>query len=136
MGKGVYTTGEMKTGHHNVESASPDRYGQLKDFARNNRVLPPDAEYVLWRCLRQSQLGVRFRRQHPIGDYIVDFVCISENLVIEVDGGYHSELVQKQKDIFRQEKLEEMGYRVLRFSNEQVLFDIDGVLKQISECIN
>ena len=81
-GKGAYTIC-MKSDHWNVESASPDHYGLMKGYARFNRCLPTDAEYVLWQCLRRSQLGVRFRRQHAIYDYIADFVCMSENLIIE-----------------------------------------------------
>ena len=70
-------------------------------------------------------------RQHVIGDYIVDFVSRHGGLVIEVDGGYHSEPRQKEDDQLREEKLEEMGYHIIRFSNEEVLYDIDNVLNQI-----
>ena len=76
-------------------------------------------------------MGETFLRQHVIGDYIVDFVSRHGGLVIEVDGGYHSEPRQKEDDQLREEKLEEMGYHIIRFSNEEVLYDIDNVLNQI-----
>lgn len=77
-------------------------------------------------------MGVDFLRQHIIGDYIVDFVSRHDGLVIEVDGGYHSEPQQHEDDVRRENYLERMGYHVMRFSNEEVLFDIDNVIKQIT----
>ena len=73
------------------KNASPDRYGLLKAFARENRKNATLAESVLWEQLRNNTLGVKFLRQHAIGDYIVDFVSRSSGLIIEVDGGYHAE---------------------------------------------
>ena len=75
-------------------TASPDRYLLLKNFAQTNKQFPTDAEKLLWEHIRAKQLSVKFNRQHIIGDYIVDFVCIEKKLVIEVDGGYHSEYEQ------------------------------------------
>ena len=71
--------------------ASPDRYGLLKAYARENRKNATLAESVLWEQLRGNIQGVKFLRQHVIGDYIVDFVSRSGGLIIEVDGGYHAE---------------------------------------------
>ena len=80
------------------KTASPDRYGLLKAFARENRKNATLAETVLWEYLRDGELGVKFLRQHVIGDYIVDFVSRHDGLVIEVDGGYHSEPRQQEDD--------------------------------------
>ena len=74
---------------------------------------------------------MKFLRQHIIGDYIVDFVSREQGLVIEVDGGYHSEREQKEDDAIREHDLYSMGFHVLRFTNEEVLYDIDSVIQQI-----
>ena len=111
--------------------ASPDRYELLRCFARENRKRQTPAESFLWEHIRQEQLGVDFRRQHVISDYIVDFVCFDKMLVIEVDGAYHAEREQMEDDEVRTAHLEQIGFRVIRFSNEEVLFNIEGVLKKI-----
>ena len=74
---------------YDYETAAPDRYELLKDFARHNRREMTESETVLWNALREMKAGIRFRRQHPIGDYIADFICLPAKLVIEVDGGYY-----------------------------------------------
>jgi very-short-patch-repair endonuclease len=112
-------------------TASPDRYLLLKEFARKNRRNMTLAESVLWEELRGLYVGTRFNRQHVIGDYIVDFVSQREGLVIEVDGGYHAERQQKEDDEARERDLEQMGFHVMRFTNEEVLYDTDYVLSQI-----
>lgn len=86
---------------------------------------------LLWQYIRAGRLSVKFNRQHIIGDYIVDFVCIEKRLVIEVDGGYHSEYEQIEKDEFRTERLNAMGFTVIRFSNEEVIGNILGVINKI-----
>ena len=113
------------------KTASPDRYGLLKGYARENRRNQTLAETFLWDNIRDEALGVKFLRQHIIGDYIVDFFARSEGLVIEVDGAYHAERQQKEDDEARTEFLQRMGYNVLRFTNEQVLYNIDDVIQQI-----
>ena len=118
------------------KTASPDRYGLLKAFARENRKNATLAETVLWEYLRDGELGVKFLRQHVIGDYIVDFVSRHGGLVIELDGGYHSEPRQQEDDKIREEYLEQMGYHVIRFTNEEVLNDIENVLNQIENYFN
>ena len=115
------------------KSASPDKYGLLKAYARENRKNATLAESVLWEHLRNGALGEIFLRQHVIGDYIVDFVSRHGGLVIEVDGGYHSEPRQKEDDQLREEDLERMGYHVIRFANEEVLYDTDHVIEQIEQ---
>ena len=112
-------------------TASPDRYVLLKEYARENRRNPTLAESVLWEHLRTLDISTRFNRQHVIGDYIVDFVSQREGLIIEVDGAYHAERQQQQDDAIREQELEEMGFHVMRFSNEEVLYDTDNVIAQI-----
>ena len=94
------------------------------------------AESVLWEHLRSLDVGTRFNRQFIIGDYIVDFVSQRGGLVIEVDGGYHAERQQAENDAIREEALEQMGFHVIRFTNEDVLYDIDNVLQQIENYFN
>ena len=88
-------------------------------------------ESIIWDRLRGKQLGHRFRRQHIIGDYIVDFVCLSSLLVVEIDGKYHQEEETQQKDEVRTDFLNSLGYKVIRFTNEEVVADIDHVINQI-----
>jgi adenine-specific DNA-methyltransferase len=89
-----------------------------------------DAEQSLWHLLRCRQIsGLRFRRQHPFGDYILDFVCLENKLVIEVDEGQHGQ--QAVYDENRTLKLQTAGFRVLRFWNNEVLKDIESVKEKI-----
>lgn len=111
--------------------ASPDRYLLLKEFAKKNKQFPTEAEMVLWEYLRGNNIGVKFNRQYIIGDYIVDFVCLKYRLIVEVDGGYHSEYEQIIMDEHRTEKLEHLGFSVIRFSNKEVLENIENVLSDI-----
>ena len=113
------------------KTASPDRYGLLKEYARYNRREMTESEGLLWNLLRKSIRNYRFRRQHPIGGYIADFICLPIRLVIEVDGGYHNTPEQQTEDQWRTEFLESRGYRVLRIKNEEVTADIKEVLKKI-----
>jgi very-short-patch-repair endonuclease len=100
--------------------------------ARSLRSGMTDSERMLWRALRGKQLnGRRFRRQHPIGQYIADFACIEQKIVIELDGGQHQE--QLAHDEQRSAYLRAHGWRVLRFWNNEVLSNLDGVLTVIAE---
>ncbi|MBO5794611.1 MAG: DUF559 domain-containing protein [Bacteroidaceae bacterium] len=117
---------------HDYKTASPDRYRLLKEFARENRMNPTLAEQVLWENLRAGQIGLRVLRQHIVGDYIVDFLLPDINLVIEVDGAYHAERQQADDDERRERDLNKLNYNVIRFSNEEVLHDIDNVIDKIS----
>ncbi|MFA7061989.1 MAG: endonuclease domain-containing protein [Pedobacter sp.] len=90
------------------------------------RVMMTDAEQMLWRFLRGRQVsGVKFRRQHPFGDYILDFVSLEIKLVIEVDGGHHN--LQAQYDKQRTLYLNSAGFQVLRFWNNEVIQEIEAV---------
>ena len=115
--------------------AASDRYNLLKDFAKENRKNATLAEDILWENIRNKTLGIEFRRQHIIADFIADFVCLDKMLIIEIDGGYHSERKQKEDDELRTERLNELGFRVIRFSNEEVQFNIEEVLKKIQNTL-
>ena len=104
-------------------------------FAYQLRHNQTDAENRLWSKLRNHQLmNVHFRRQHPIGNFIVDFCATQKKLIIELDGGQHLE--QKQYDRERTEFLVAKGYRVLRFWNNDVMSNLDDVLSAITEALN
>ena len=116
---------------YDYNTADPFYYGLLREYAAENRKFQTDAERMLWRCLSTNKLGIHFRRQHIIGCYIADFVCLRKKLIIEVDGGYHSQKEQAIKDYYRTEDLERMGFKVLRFRNEEIETNISLVLDQI-----
>ena len=104
------------------------------DRARRLRVAQTDAEQKLWYHLRNRQLqGWKFRRQHEIDRYIADFICPDAALIVELDGGQHGE--QMAYDETRTRKLASMGYRVLRFWDNDVLTNIEGVLEVILEAL-
>jgi very-short-patch-repair endonuclease len=99
--------------------------------ARQLRRNMTDAERLLWSRLRKKQLyGYRFRRQHPIGPYIVDFACLQTRLVIELDGGQHQE--QANEDRKRDDYLMKEGFHVVRFWNNQVFNETDATLERIA----
>ena len=103
---------------------------RLTILARNLRHKQTDAERNMWSRLRRSQLnGVKFRRQQPVGDYIVDFISFEKRLIIEIDGGQHNE--STKNDNVRMEYLESQGYRVIRFWNTDIMQDIEGVMDKI-----
>jgi very-short-patch-repair endonuclease len=88
-----------------------------------------DAEKVLWERLRKKQLGLRFKAQHPIERFIADFYCHKAKLVIEIDGKIHN--VQKEYDLGREAELEKYGLKIIRFTNDEVLNNIDWVIEKI-----
>ncbi len=105
---------------------------QLAAYAKNLRKGSTDTEQVLWSHLRAKRLGgLKFRRQHPIGKYIVDFVCLEKKVVIELDGGQHAEPTKKQYDGERDNWLKKEGYSVLRFWDNDVLLKTNAVVELI-----
>ena len=120
---------------HGVQTADPTLYSVLKEHAEHNRKNPTEAESVLWNCLRSNNLGVKFRQQHVIGEYIADFLCVEKKLIIEVDGGYHNKPEQQKADSSRSQYFYERGYVEMRFTNEEVLSDIDMVLNRIEHIL-
>jgi very-short-patch-repair endonuclease len=104
-----------------------------RDQVRALRAAQTEVESRLWQRLRNRQLeGAKFRRRQSIGSYIADFFCFDARLVVELDGSQHGEEHEQQADDRRTEYLENHGYRVLRFWNEEVLDNIDGVLETIA----
>ncbi|MFC1678478.1 endonuclease domain-containing protein [Patescibacteria group bacterium] len=110
---------------------------KLKNIARKLRQNMTEAEKVLWLKLRRHNLGVQFRRQMPFvfGNYkyIADFCCSEYKLIIEVDGGIHNDPEISQLDNFRDDVFIDSGYKVLRFKNNEVIYNIDKVIKKIKD---
>lgn len=100
-------------------------------YAHQLRQRTTEAENVLWNAVKGKQLGVRFRRQHPVQQFIADFYCHSALLVVELDGGYHDTEAQTLADQKRTDALEASGLKVIRFHNEEVLDNLERVLEVI-----
>jgi very-short-patch-repair endonuclease len=101
-------------------------------YPRKLRREQTDAEKIVWSILRNNQLGCKFRRQHPVGDYIVDFICLEKSLVIEIDGGQHSIEVDKVRSDF----IESRGFKILRFWNNEIFESREGVYDRIKEQVD
>ncbi|MEM7550145.1 MAG: endonuclease domain-containing protein [Bacteroidota bacterium] len=112
------------------KGANPNMFG----YAKENRKAPTDAEDLLWQNLRGRKLvGLKFRRQHPIGDFIIDFYCHDKKLGIELDGGYHFLTEQREADEGLTFELKELGVKIIRFDNSEIERNIKKVLKRIEE---
>ena len=101
---------------------------QIRSQLRANM---PKPEEILWQRIRRKQLGVKFRRQHGIGRYIVDFYCAELNLVIEIDGDSHFSDEGKEKDTIRDAFMETLGIKFMRFTNEEVMKQTESVLERL-----
>ncbi|WP_312460850.1 endonuclease domain-containing protein [Comamonas sp.] len=124
----------------NPPSRKRERAGVRADVrlqqARALRQSPTTAEQVLWRHLRNRQLaGTKFRRQHPLSPYILDFVCLAQGLVVEVDGGQHADLQAQGYDRQRTVWLRQQGLRVLRFWNHEVVQQTNEVLAHVLQAL-
>ena len=117
-------------------TADPMEYGLLKANARQNRRNMTEAESVFWSLVRGCGMKQRCLRQHVIGNYIVDFFFRKSKLIVEIDGGYHFTDEQQKEDEIRTEWLESEGYKVVRFTNEQVLFDTDNTINKLKVSLN
>ncbi len=112
--------------------AKPSIFKLAKELRKDET----EAEKKLWTKLNKNQiLGLQFRRQHPINIFIADFYCPKIKLVIEVDGSIHEIFEYEEHDIGRSEILNDFGITVIRFTNEQILNDLDGTVKQIETCV-
>ncbi|OWP87399.1 methionine synthase [Flavobacterium covae] len=119
------------------KTASPTIYAKLKESAKTMRNNPTEAEKMLWNVLSDKGVGgFKFRRQHIIGEYIVDFVCLEKQLVIEVDGAVHNNKEQIEHDRFRTEWLESKGFKVIRFKNDEVLNNLFQTIEIIGKELN
>ena len=106
----------------------------LLTFRKKLRNNLTSAETTLWKCLQNKQLeGLKFRRQHSVGNYILDFYCTSERLAIELDGAHHYTKEGLEYDAIRTEYLNSMNIKVIRFENCEVFEDLDGVLEKIKK---
>ena len=109
---------------------------KLKKISTKNRNNATKGEACLWKyALSKKQTGYTFKRQRPVLQFIADFMCQELSLIIEVDGGSHNELEVQLKDMKRQKKLEKAGFRIIRFTDEEVLDNMDDVKWIISEVI-
>ena len=109
---------------------------KTRKYAKRLRKKETRAEKKLWDLLKGRKCkGLKFRRQHPIHYYVADFYCHEERLIIEVDGGIHSDLRIREHDENRTAELNRYGIRILRFSNEQVINNCDKVISEIKEFI-
>ncbi len=122
-----------KAKNYNYCTANPTVYGKLKEYAKHNKTYPTQAESALWEYLCNGKLGVNFRRQHIIGEFIADFVCLKSKLIIEIDGGYHQLPQQQTSDEERTLWLNNRGFTVLRFSNNEVICNPEDVINKIKE---
>ncbi|MFS8903747.1 DUF559 domain-containing protein [Synechococcus sp. H60.4] len=114
----------------------PEASRELIARARQLRREATTAERLLWEFLRDRRLlGRKFRRQHPIGQFIADFFCDDARLIIEIDGGVHREPTQQERDRLREEILRKHGFAVLRFTNDQVLDQTEQVLREIADYV-
>ena len=113
------------------QTNKPVRQKRLQRILRKGMT---QAEQHIWRHLRKRQInGFKFRRQHPYGDYILDFVCLEAKLVVEIDGGQHVEAAVKDQG--RDDTLNQAGFRVLRFWNHEVLGKVDAVMEVIHQAL-
>jgi very-short-patch-repair endonuclease len=119
-----------------VRGLSGMKKPQRTSLAKRLRHEQTEAEQMLWARLRNMQLeGAKFRRQQPVGVYVVDFVSFGKKLVVEIDGGQHNETPTRERDEQRTKRLEANGFRVMRFWNNDVLLNPEGVLTKISEAL-
>ena len=118
------------SGMHN--GATPKVFRNAASL-RENMTEP---EKVLWEYLKTKPMGLKFRRQHPISGYVLDFYCHKLRLSIEIDGGYHLQKEQREKDLERTDYLKGLGISEIRFTNEQVLNHYDDVIKSINTLLS
>ena len=113
------------------EMANPMNYNLLKENARQMRKEPTEAETAFWELVSAKGLDVKFRRQHVIGNFIVDFVCLEKNLIVEIDGGYHDDVEQQIEDNLRSKELKDYGFTILRLQNEEVIGNPQEVIRKV-----
>lgn len=132
IGEGLdRTTSNVKGWEEFVYQTDPEAWKILKNFARENRKNQTYEEGLIWERVRNSNLGVKFRRQHAFGGYIADFASIKAKLIIEIDGKNHQ--TQKEYDDLRTKFLNHFGFEVIRFTNEEVRSDIESVVQRIKD---
>ena len=113
--------------------SSPNKWRTLTPAAKEMRRQPTKAEDILWKALRNNSLDARFRRQHPVDRFIADLCCLKSKLIVEVDGPIHQD--QIEQDQVRDLKLSQLGFRILRFTNDQVLKELPEVIRKIEKIL-
>jgi 5-methyltetrahydrofolate--homocysteine methyltransferase len=117
-----------------VFTSSSEQWSVIKTTARDHRKEMTEAEQQIWTIVRGRRLaGLKFRRQHAIGRFIVDFICIEHKLIVEVDGKIHESSYDEDKE--RQNYLQNLGYKVIRFSNDEVTSNILSIKERIINAI-
>jgi leucyl-tRNA synthetase len=119
-----------------IKTSNKTNWDILKDLSRENRKQQTKAEALLWEELRNNKTGYKVRRQHCIDSFIIDFAFLNEKVLVEVDGGYHNETEQQKYDAARTEFLQELGYTVIRFTNDEVKNNIKEVVTKIKETLS
>ena len=114
-------------------TARPSIYKLMKELQLERKKKTTEAEQILWEQLKTKKLDSKFRRQHIVDEFIVDFICIEKNLIIEVDGKYHNTKEQQEADDLRTKILQELGFKVIRFTNEEVIGNIENTISNISQ---
>ncbi|MBA4058467.1 MAG: leucine--tRNA ligase, partial [Marivirga sp.] len=126
--------GEKPTGGRGYHTSERSYWHILKEFSKANRKNQTEAESIVWENVRNNKLGYKIRRQHAIGIFIADFVCLDRRLVIEIDGDYHAS--NKEYDTARTAFLQDEGFDVIRFTNEEVKNHLSEVLERIKSTLN
>ncbi len=124
----AHRRGESEPGYYTADGRN---WEKLKEQGRELRKNQTEAEEILWERLRDNQIGHKIRRQHAIDIFIADFVCLLKKVVIEIDGGIHLDAEQKEYDNNRTFELNQKGFEVIRFTNDEVIKNIDQVVKKI-----
>ncbi|MDR3118457.1 MAG: SpoIID/LytB domain-containing protein [Mediterranea sp.] len=141
-GEGVTTdvlgteSGSGSSSKQHYHTANCVSYGCLKGKQKELKDNSTEAEKVIWNLIRDNQLGEKFRRQYIISDYIVDFVCLTKKLILEIDGKYHNDPEQIKKDNERTSELNRLGFKVLRFTNEEIISNPEKIIRIISKSLS
>ena len=117
------------------ETARPSTYKLMKELQKDRKQQTTQAEQILWEQIKTKKLDYKFRRQHIVDEFIVDFICISKSLIIEIDGKYHNTSAQQEADDLRTEILTAFGFKLIRFTNEEVIGNIENVLNKILQTL-
>ena len=137
FGEGQSTTPNYQSSTPGYVTTTIEQWKVLSDFAKQNRKNATAAEDALWQEVRNRKIkNFKFRRQHPIAGFIPDFVCLEQKLIVEIDGEYHNTEEQKKYDEAREQWLKEHSYRLIRFTNEEVLTNMPNVLQQLGKALS
>ncbi|MFY9241808.1 MAG: DUF559 domain-containing protein [Polaribacter sp.] len=117
----------------NYMTARPSVYKLMKELQKKRKQQTTEAERILWEQLKTKKLDFKFRRKHIVDEFIVDFICIEKKIIIEVDGKYHTTKEQQEADDLRTKILQDLGFKVIRFTNEEVIGNIENTISNISQ---